>query len=65
MIFKKILKVFQIEEIKLNTCKDCRFNDCNKCVKFGIIINEQYKACNDYASTNYINESCDKIQLND
>lgn len=48
------------------TCKNCRFMHESKCVKFNIVVNEDYKACNDFADT-HLNESFTKgkMQLND
>lgn len=46
------------------SCKDCRFFNCNKCVKFSIVVNEDYKPCNDFAEKQIINETV-KMQLND
>lgn len=45
------------------TCENCRFKTGNKCAKYCIIVNEDYKACNDFAEKTKINES--RIQLND
>lgn len=49
------------------TCGTCRFANTSKCVKFGIIIQENYKACNDYADAKPLNESTNngRIQLCD
>lgn len=47
------------------TCNTCRFY-CDKCVKFNIQVNENYKACNDYAEKHSLDESINKrMQLND
>ena len=47
-------------------CKNCRFKNENNCVKFNIKIEENFKACKDFADT-CLNESFtkEKIQLND
>lgn len=45
------------------TCETCRFKNGKTCVKFTIVVNEDYKACNDWAEKTKLNES--KIQLND
>lgn len=49
----------------MNTCKDCRFFENNKCAKFNIIVNEDYKICNDFAESKPLNESTNKIKLYD
>ena len=49
----------------MNKCANCRFCKNNQCVKFNIVVDEDYKACNDYAEKQEINESRVRIQLND
>ena len=49
----------------IKTCKDCRFCEKKKCAKFNIIVDENYKTCNDFAEKNVINESCQKMKLYD
>ena len=46
-------------------CKDCRFFNVNKCVKFNVTVNEGFKGCNDFAEKTPINESTQKIKLYD
>lgn len=48
-----------------NTCKDCRFFNQTKCVKFDISVNEDYKVCGDFAEKCPINESVQKMKLYD
>lgn len=48
-----------------NTCKDCRFFNQAKCVKFDISVNEDYKVCGDFAEKCPINESVQKMKLYD
>ena len=50
----------------MSTCKDCRFCENKKCVKFNIVINEDYKVCNDFAASVPLNEDLNKkIKLYD
>lgn len=46
-------------------CSQCRFYASGKCVKFSIVVNEDYKPCNDFAEKATLNETVQKIQLND
>lgn len=47
------------------TCKTCRFFKTN-CVKFAVNVNEDCKACNDYAEAMAMQESTPvRMQLND
>lgn len=48
-----------------NTCKDCRFCDKNQCVRFNVVVNENYTPCNDFAEKTIINESVQKMKLYD
>ena len=52
-------------KIMTKTCKDCRFCENKNCARFGIVVNENYKICNDFAERTIINESCQKIKLYD
>ena len=46
-------------------CKDCRFFN-GKCVKYPVNVNEDCKACNDFAESIAIQESTQvRMQLND
>lgn len=49
----------------MEKCKTCRFFN-GTCVKFAVNVNEDCKACNDYAAKADLNESVPvRIQLND
>jgi len=49
----------------MEKCKTCRFYQ-GKCVKYPVNVNEECKACNDYAAAKDINESVPvRMQLND
>ena len=48
-----------------HSCKDCRFFNCNKCVKFNVTVNEGFKKCNDFAEKVPMNESLQKMKLYD
>ena len=47
------------------TCKDCRFCDKKHCAKYKIVVDENYKICNDFAEKLTISESCQKMKLYD
>lgn len=39
------------------TCKDCRFCENLKCVRFSITVDENYKPCDGFAEKAQLNES--------
>lgn len=48
------------------TCVDCRFCENNNCVRFSIVVNENYVACDGFAEKTKLNESVNtKIKLHD
>ena len=59
-------KILRWRNMMNKICKNCRFMQESKCVKFNVNVNEDYKACNDFADI-CLNESFskEKMQLND
>ena len=47
------------------TCSDCRFFQNNNCVRFNILVNENYIPCDGFAETTNLSESVNKIKLYD